>query len=289
MLRVADLSNHNNSNLSNYPADAYIFKITEGNYFLDKNCASYVQQAKAMGKPYGFYHFMDNGSSAQAQAEFFVSKITPYIGEALLVLDYEMYGRLGTNQAKVFLDYVYNKTGVKPLVYCSESVTHEENWSQVVAGNYGLWVAKYSSNKPNVKYWPFYAMWQYTSTPYDLSEFYGTIENWKSYAKSNKSNVQPPTQPPTQPSTGKKSLETLASEVESGKHGTGEHRKKLLGNYYTGVQAIINHRAKVNSAHQTVSILKNETLKGLYGNGNERKELLGTYYTPVQKYINEGL
>lgn len=196
-LIVADLSNHQTPKLANYPADLYIFKATEGQggqtYSVDKNCDKYVQQAKKAGKPYGVYHFMDQ-SPWENQAKWFLKNIKGYIGEAVLFLDYESYGRIGTDKALKWLQYVERETGIKPLMYMSASVTHEENWSQVVKNGNGLWVADYTPPLDKVGYWPSVALWQYTSKPYDKSYFYGDVKAWQAYAKG-KSVAKPKEQP----------------------------------------------------------------------------------------------
>lgn len=193
-LNVVDLSNNNApSDIKNYPADAYIFKATEGTNFTDSYCDKLVQQCIKRNIPFGVYHFMD-GSNWQKQADHFINATKGYVGKGLLVLDYEMYGRQGTAIAKKWLDYVTEKTGVKPLLYTSQSVTNEENWSAVVKADYGLWVAQYASKLGKVGYWSTVAMWQYTSTPYDKSYFYGTRATWDAYAgKKGAEKVSKPT------------------------------------------------------------------------------------------------
>lgn len=199
-LNVVDLSNNNSSKkITSYPADAYMFKVTEGNCFVDKYCDQFVQQAIKANKPFGVYHFMD-GSDWKQQADFFLKHAKGYIGKGILCLDYESYGRQGSAIAKKWLDYVYQKTGVKPIIYMSESVTKEENWSAVVKANYGLWVAKYSSQKPNVGYWSSYMMWQYTSTPHDKNTFYGDKKVWAKYAGTTVAESKPEPIKPTTPS-----------------------------------------------------------------------------------------
>ena len=42
-MHMVDLSNHQTPNLDLYPADCYMFKATEGNYFVDQNCDTFVQ------------------------------------------------------------------------------------------------------------------------------------------------------------------------------------------------------------------------------------------------------
>lgn len=186
MLTGYDISNHQAGlNLAKLQGLFFIMKATEGVGFVDRYCEGFVRQAKQLGRLYGVYHFLDQ-SDVVAQADFFVKHIKGYLGEALLVLDYEMYGRQGPAQAKRFLDRVYQLTGVKPLIYMSESVTREEDWSAVVKADYGLWVAKYAKNQPKVGYWPSYAMWQFTSTPYDKNYFYGDQKAWRAYTKPKK-------------------------------------------------------------------------------------------------------
>ena len=182
MLKVIDVSNHQDGlNLSSLTADAFIFKLTEGNYFHDKSAPSFIKQAKALNKPFGLYHFLD-GQPIKEQAAFFLEAARPYIGEALFVLDYESYGKQGPKAAKEFLEIIYHETKVRPLIYMNESDANEVDWSEVIEGNYGLWVAKYSSNLPNVPQWKEYAMWQYTSYPLDTSHFYGDLLAWQKYA-----------------------------------------------------------------------------------------------------------
>ncbi|HCM90432.1 MULTISPECIES: GH25 family lysozyme [Vagococcus] len=188
MLTIIDISNHQRGlALNSLSADTFIFKVTEGDYFKDDTLEDFIQQARSLDKPFGLYHFLDQ-SPVEEQANFFLSCITPYLGECLLVLDYEEYGRQGPDQAKRFLDIIYQKTQVKPLIYMNESDANAEDWSEVISADYGLWVAKYSSNLPKLSQWPNYAMWQYTSTPYDTSYFYGDLNAWKKYGLPETSN-----------------------------------------------------------------------------------------------------
>lgn len=183
MLRVIDISNHQQGlDLSLLTADAFIFKLTEGTTFEDKAAKNFIAQAKNLKKPFGLYHFMDQAPVIE-QAQFFLKYAKEYLGEALLVLDYESYGKQGALAAMSFLDYVYQETKVKPLIYMNESDANSEDWSDVIKKDYGLWVAKYSSNLPALTQWSEYAMWQYTSSPYDTSYFYGDILAWQKYAQ----------------------------------------------------------------------------------------------------------
>lgn len=182
-LNVVDLSNYQSANniIKDYPADAYIFKATEGTYFVDKNCDSFVQQAIKAKKPYGVYHFMST-ENWQNQADFFLKNISGYVKKGLLVLDYEAKAlKLGTGVLKQMLDYVYKKTGVRPLVYTSVSVTKSQDFS-AIAKDYGLWVADYSAPLDSVGGWSNVTMWQYTDKPYDKNYFYGDVKAWNKLA-----------------------------------------------------------------------------------------------------------
>ena len=189
MLKVADLSNWQTPDLSQYPADAYIFKATEGCGYVDPHCDPFVQQVKATGKPWGIYHFMD-GTDWRAQADFFLSNCRGYFGECIVALDYEGYGRQGAGVAKAWLDYVTDSIGYKPLIYMSSADEVGDEWREVVGGDYGLWLANYPTNDgrdeepeacPITRHWPQVAMWQYSSNPYDRSYFYGDEEVWSAY------------------------------------------------------------------------------------------------------------
>ena len=186
--------------------DFVIAKATEGTNFVDKYCDSFIQTAKKMGKPYGFYHFARPSNNAVAEAQFFVKNTLNYFGEGIPVLDWEAENKNDVQWALTWLNTVYNMTGVKPMIYMSESVVNTYDWSPVVAGDYGLWVAKYrdynadynydmstAGTAPKVKWWKGYAMWQWTSVgrlngynaSLDCDIFYGNLSAWKAYASSH--------------------------------------------------------------------------------------------------------
>ena len=158
--------------------DFVIIKATEGYGYVDPKCDQHYQRAKANGQLRGVYHFArpDLGNSARTEADWFVDNIQGYIKDAILVLDWEM-STWNVGWAKEWLDRVYQRTGVKPMIYMSASVVSSYNWSEVVWGDYGLWVAGYPAqydvpNPPTPKpedipyhidWWPFWAIWQYTS------------------------------------------------------------------------------------------------------------------------------
>ena len=131
--------------------DFVIFKATQGTNYIDPCFQKFYAQAMSLGKKIGLYHYYGSGES-EAQAEHFLQTVRSYIGKAVLILDWEVDQnpdfKKGPALPKRFLDYVLAKTGVHPLIYMSKSVCREYDWTEVVKGNYGLWMAQYANKKP---------------------------------------------------------------------------------------------------------------------------------------------
>lgn len=161
----------------------------------------------AAGKLLGCYHYArDRGyeGSAEAEADHFIAAFEPYVGKAILFLDWEVDALdLGPAWAKKWLDRVKAKTGVTPGIYTSKSVLFSYDWA-AVAKTYLLWVAQYPNyeetgflSKPWTDGWDFGArdsplIFQYTGTGripgyggyLDLDLFYGTKADWKRLCKA---------------------------------------------------------------------------------------------------------
>ena len=98
----------------------------------------------------------------------------------------------------------------------------------------------------------------------------------------------------TSTSTAKKSIETIAKEVISGKWGNGSDRiKKLKAAGYdaTAVQKKVNELLSgTTSTKKSVATVAKEVLQGKWGNGEERKKKLeaaGYNYSEVQAAVNK--
>ena len=217
-----DISGHNSRiNIANLDADFVIIKATEWNPD-KKNYTSYTtgntgntypsytaqaDAALAAGKLIGFYHFVTNpsmGAGWTAQAQGFINAVSGYLGQAILVLDWEntSYSTVESNVsgAKEWLDYVYEHTGVRPLIYMNKSCSQSYNWSSVANAGYELWGAQYADMKHHSGYetnpWQSSSSWgawgsrptifQYSSTTtvtgsggnVDVNKFYGTRDDW---------------------------------------------------------------------------------------------------------------
>lgn len=300
-LNGIDISNYQRGlDLSKVPCDFVICKATEGTSIVHNTCDPWIQQAKQLGKLWGFYHFM-NGEDAVAQAKFFVESCRNYFGNGVPVLDYEMYGRIGTDQAKRFLDYVYEQTGVRCIVYMSRSVCTEENWAKI-APNHALWVAQYANNNrtgyqsdpwlPSGGFgaWSDCAIHQYSSNgrldgygaALDLDIAHMTRDAWLKFANPSGGAAPdvPSTEVPEQSPSGT-ALE-LAAAVMRGDYGDGDARKTALGARYDEVQNLINYVATA-----TASQLADDVERGQLGNGQVRRDVLGSRYDEVQKVVNQ--
>lgn len=90
-----------------------------------------------------------------------------------------------------------------------------------------------------------------------------------------------------------KSISQLADEVQAGKHGNGDARKKSLGSAYAAVQNEVNRRlyggAKTPTRSPNISALADAVMRGEYGNGADRVKRLGSSYTAVQAEVNRRL
>lgn len=260
-----DISNWQRGiDLSKVPCDFVIAKATEGIGYVDKSCDGFIQQALKLGKKIGFYHFARPTANNDPirEADFFYENCKGYFGKAIPILDWEAENKHNVAWAKKWLDRVYQRSGVKPVIYMSESVVNSYNWSSVANADYGLWVAKYRDNnpdynynmanagsRPRVKWWKFYCMWQWTSSGrlngyngnLDCNVFYGDGTTWDAYVGKSTSTVKP----------ARKSNEQIANEVIAGKWGNGDDRKQRLtsaGYNYTVVQAIVNKKMGANKA-----------------------------------------
>lgn len=214
MLNAIDISSYQGNipvnGLSPKPS-IVINKATEGTTYVNPYCDSRYQLAKSAGQLLGVYHFARVGD-AVAQAKYFVENVKNYVGEAVLILDWENTGSenvlgQGSVWAKKWLDTVYSLTGVRPMIYMSSSVTSAYDWS-AVSTDYGLWVSSYGNNPilsgfsqpnpPAVGFWKFVAMFQYSSRTrlngysgdLDANVFYGNADSWKAYAKARNSTGQ---------------------------------------------------------------------------------------------------
>lgn len=210
ILNGIDISNHQGGMdlakvIDKTDTSFVICKVTEGVAFVDKYCDKFMVTAQNKGKKTGFYHFArPEKNTARAEADFFIKQSKGFFNKGIPVLDWESSGKSNVAWALEWLERVESVTGVKPVIYMSESVVNAYKWKTVADKGYGLWVAKYRDynvdrnydmtncgKKPVVKWWSSYMMWQWTSVGrldgydgnLDCDAFYGSEEAWDNYYK----------------------------------------------------------------------------------------------------------
>ena len=108
-------------NLAAVPCDFVIVKATQGTGYVSPEFTKQITQAISLNKLVGIYHYA-GGGGAIPEAEHFIDTVRPYIGKAILVLDWE--GDQNPNfgnpdYALAWLNYIKIQTGVLPFIYMS--------------------------------------------------------------------------------------------------------------------------------------------------------------------------
>lgn len=265
--------------LSKVPADFIIMKATQGTTYVSPDCDRQYQQARKLGRLRGVYHYV-SGGNAVGEADFFVNNIKGYIGEAILVLDWESEQNSAWGN-EAYLEQVarrvIGRTGVKPIIYVMQSRLAQ---TKPVADKLdcGLWVAQYANNKPTgYQSHPWNegaygcAIRQYTSAgclpgydgTLDLNIAYMDRNAWMKYANPNgKPATSQKPAAPAQPA--RKSLDAVAAEVIAGKWGNGAARVTRLraaGYDAAKVQAKVNELMKPPA--RTYTVRPGDTLSGI--------------------------
>ena len=150
-----------------------IMKATESTAFRCVTTKDFAAQSKALGIPYGFYHFWQNTNPVQ-QASNYIQQVTLAGGFERIppVLDLEVSLVNQDTSIKMWLDLVEDIAGMRPILYSNK------NHFDMIADNawfktYDAWTAAYPAN-PDLWAWcpPVYSekrarreiMWQYGST-----------------------------------------------------------------------------------------------------------------------------
>lgn len=166
-----------------------------------------LERAVDSGKSIGVYHYA-MGRDANAEADFFIDNVRGYVGNAVLVLDWESQDnpQFGNGAwIETWIRHVHDRTQVWPIVYVQASAL--EQLSAFVREHCGVWVAQYASmvvTGYQERPWLYgaygEAMRQYTSNGYvsgyagrlDLNYFRGERWQWDAYARGDGANVSVP-------------------------------------------------------------------------------------------------
>ena len=287
--------------LAKVPYDFCIVKATEGTDYKNRHFAAHCDAVLKKKKLLGAYHYA-NGGDYKAEADYFLAYCKKYIGKAILILDWEaknnpQFGKNDLEWCLKWCNYVYQKTGIKPLIYIQKSAM-----DAVKKAGYGLWVAQYPDyERTGYQEHPWNEgkynclIRQYTSVgklpgyngSLDLNKAYISTASWNKLAGKVKTA--------SASTTAKKSVNTLAKEVLAGKWGNGADRKSRLtkaGYDYSKVQAAVNKLVKASqmSEDKITNAVAHEVIAGRWGNGQERiNRLKAAGYNPtiIQNKVNE--
>ena len=166
-----------------------------------------LSRAADSGKSIGVYHYA-MGRDANAEADFFIDNVRGYVGNAVLVLDWESQDnpQFGNGAwVETWVRHVHARTQVWPIVYVQASALGQ--LTSYVREHCGVWVAQYASMAvTGYQETPWLygaygeAMRQYTSNGYvsgyagrlDLNYFRGERWQWDAYAHGDGANVSAP-------------------------------------------------------------------------------------------------
>jgi GH25 family lysozyme M1 (1,4-beta-N-acetylmuramidase) len=226
-------------NVTTSGAQIVVAKATEGVNYTNPDCDRVVQDALNAGQGVGVYHFAHTENDARREAQHFIDNTRGYIGKKIVpILDWEPSAPWNTSWALTWLQTVKAAWDTKPIIYMNQSTENAYDWSTVVAGDYGLWIAAYTlgytpiygfnppSAQPTLHHWPFAVAWQYTSTGYvgdwngalDLSVVYGDLNTWNAYANSRQAAPTPAPKPTPQPNKPDTTCNTNCVIIQSGQY-----------------------------------------------------------------------
>ena len=125
--------------------------------------------AKERGYLWGAYHLGYRGNTI-AQADLFLSLIDDE-DDTLMILDLEDTASsrfMSLDEAKVFMEYVYEKTGRIPIVYANHSTTKKMNTKfkdSPIFQQSRLWYARFKAKVTDFPsgIWKNYFLWQFSS------------------------------------------------------------------------------------------------------------------------------
>lgn len=296
-----DISNWQNGiNLDAVPYDFIIAKATQGKTYVSPDCARQVEQARARGKLFGVYHYID-GSGAIGEADFFIDNIKNWIGKGVLCLDWESQQNAAwgnEDYLRQVAQRVIDRTGISPIIYVQQSRMAKVK-PVADALNCALWIAQYANmNATGYQDAPWNegayscAIRQYSSCGrlsgysgnLDLNKAYMDAAAWKKYANPS-GGASAPSPAPSKPSASAPSGSTLDLVYHIVTNNiNGDARMDYCGSRYDEVQGFIN-----DTHDASASTLAKWIRAGKYGNNPVRQtviEACGGKYREAQDIIN---
>ncbi len=170
-------------------ANFVVIKASEGVHYIDSWFGNNRAQARAYNLPRVFYHVIrpDLGNTPEDEAQWLLDLLNgdPLKAGECIALDMESPFVGAVEWTRAWLDYIYQKTGIKSFIYLNQSLVKQYDWSPVINAGYPLWLASYQADGIGEKgLWEKMSMQQTTSsqtvpginTDVDRDIFFGTAE-----------------------------------------------------------------------------------------------------------------
>ncbi|MBR1788960.1 MAG: glycoside hydrolase family 25 protein [Bacteroidaceae bacterium] len=152
-----------NAKIGDHPVRFVIVKATEGTTLMDENLNENFYRSRENDLVRGAYHFFKSGSSARAQAEYYLKQVHLQEGDLPPILDVEERGNkpLKDFQRDVltWLQLVEEAYGAVPVIYTGYKFKLDY-LNDAAFDAYPLWIAHYYEKA--VRYKGKWVFWQYT-------------------------------------------------------------------------------------------------------------------------------
>ena len=143
---------------------AYV-KATEGASYTSPHYIKNIRNARQHGVKVGSYHFMRTTSSIKSQFENFRRSVNRDEQDLVPMIDIEVKEPWNRKElmdsVAAFAQMIIDYYGCIPMIYASSSFYN--NYLNPYFNKFPLFIARYSSTPPTLKYDAKYALWQFSS------------------------------------------------------------------------------------------------------------------------------
>lgn len=185
--------------------DFAIIKIggSDQGFYPDGQAVRNALEARAAKVPVAFYVYLGGASHTKdeiAHIKNLINNIGGLRPGEFICLDWEEQNSAEVAYVSEIAKGLIDSGLSAPMIYMSLSRVRGNNWQPLVAMGCSLWVAAWGNNDavpedrevPGSDEWPFWAIWQYSSTGtvpgisgrVDMNQFNGSVEQFKKYGGS---------------------------------------------------------------------------------------------------------
>jgi GH25 family lysozyme M1 (1,4-beta-N-acetylmuramidase) len=220
---------------------AAIVKIggSDDGFYTDGQAQRNLIEARAAGVPIGTYVYLGGVFSPEEEAQHIINLFNQLGGLRSgepFVLDWEER-RAGLDEVgylRAIVERLSRAGFPTPIIYMNLNYVRTQDWTPLVKQNCGLWVAAWGNNDavptanevPGSDEWPFWILWQYSSTGsvpgisgrVDQNVLSGTVDTFKQYGLKSTLNLPgtPPPVPQPVPPSNAGEYTVVANDTLSG-------------------------------------------------------------------------